>query len=170
MRIRSLLLVPALALALVGAGCGGDDEPTGAAATGTAPTVTGAWSRATPDVAKTAALYLVATGTGTGDAIVAVSVPKEVAGSATLHETSGEAGGGSATGDMGSMDDMEMMEMRPVEQIAVPADGSVELAPGGLHVMLEELAAPLAAGTTYDAVVRFASGAEVTVPVEVRDA
>ena len=39
-----------------------------------------------------------------------------------------------------------MMTMQPVESIAVPAGESVELKPGGYHVMLMDLRKPIAAG------------------------
>jgi copper(I)-binding protein len=39
-----------------------------------------------------------------------------------------------------------VMQMRQVPEIAVPAGGSTELAPGGLHLMLIDLVAPLEEG------------------------
>src|SRR5690606_10830983 len=45
--------------------------------------------------------------------------------------------------------DGEVMRMRPVEAIEVPAGGSVTLKPGGDHVMLMSLRAPLKEGETF---------------------
>ena len=59
--------------------------------------------------------------------------------------------------------------MAPVESITVPADGSVELAPGGYHIMMLQLAAPLVAGDDVPITLSFADGDEVQVIAEVRD-
>ncbi len=41
-----------------------------------------------------------------------------------------------------------VMKMRPIESLAVPAGGSVELKPGGYHVMLMQLKGPVTEGST----------------------
>jgi len=61
-----------------------------------------------------------------------------------------------------------MMQMRQVPSIAVPAGTTVTLEPGGLHIMLLDLAAPLTAGQTFDMTLEFASGERLVVPVSVR--
>ena len=81
--------------------------------------------------------------------------------------------------DMADTDDMAMedgdhgggaMMMQEVEAIEVPAGGSVSLEPGGLHIMLLELAEPLEAGTSFDLTLILDDGEEHQVSVEVRDA
>jgi len=66
-----------------------------------------------------------------------------------------------------------MMRMEPVESLAVPAHGSVELKPGGFHVMLMGLRAPLRTGQTVPLTLTFrgADGHDstVTVQAQVRD-
>jgi copper(I)-binding protein len=62
------------------------------------------------------------------------------------------------------------MMMQEVEAIEVPAGGSVSLEPGGLHIMLLELAEPLEAGTSFDLTLILDDGEEHQVSVEVRDA
>jgi len=66
-----------------------------------------------------------------------------------------------------------MMSMEPVESLAVPAHGSVQLAPGGLHVMLVGLRTPLRAGQKVPLTLTFRSADHrqtiVTVQAEVRD-
>lgn len=66
-----------------------------------------------------------------------------------------------------------MMTMEPVESLTVPAHGSVELKPGGLHVMLMGLRAPLRTGQTVPLTLTFrgADGRDstVTVQAQVRD-
>jgi hypothetical protein len=66
--------------------------------------------------------------------------------------------------------DGEVMRMRPVADIAVPPGEAVRLQPGGLHVMLIGLAAPLERGTRIPLTLRFARGGEVTVMLEVQAA
>jgi copper(I)-binding protein len=44
--------------------------------------------------------------------------------------------------------DGEVMRMRPVEGVRLPAGKTVELKPGGFHVMLMELKAPLVKDTS----------------------
>ena len=51
-----------------------------------------------------------------------------------------------------------VMQMRQVAQITVPAGGSVELAPGGLHLMLIGLTAPLEEGEPVEIEFGFEGG------------
>ncbi|MFA9564893.1 MAG: copper chaperone PCu(A)C, partial [Acidimicrobiales bacterium] len=62
------------------------------------------------------------------------------------------------------------MMMQPIDAIEVPAGGSVSLEPGGIHIMLLELAEPLEAGTSFDLTLILDDGEEHQVSVEVRDA
>ncbi|NJM05439.1 copper chaperone PCu(A)C [Candidatus Gracilibacteria bacterium] len=61
-----------------------------------------------------------------------------------------------------------VMQMRPVEQIEVPAQGQSELKPGGYHIMLINVTRELKPGDTVDLTLTFRSGAELTVSAEVR--
>lgn len=61
----------------------------------------------------------------------------------------------------------DVMRMRQVDAIDVPAGGTVELKPGGLHLMFIELKAPLKAGDKFPMVLRFEKAGEVTVTVNV---
>jgi copper(I)-binding protein len=62
------------------------------------------------------------------------------------------------------------MIMSPVDSIEVPAGGTAKLAPGGLHIMLFDLAAPLVEGDTLELTLEFeeAGDIEVAAPVERR--
>jgi len=63
----------------------------------------------------------------------------------------------------------EAMVMQEVKGgLEIPAGKTVELAPGGYHVMLMELAAPLKEGSTFDLTLTFEKAGEKTVSVEVR--
>lgn len=114
-------------------------------------TVVDAWARPATSGADTAA-YLIITNPGTADdALLSVSSPDaEMAG---LHQTSTDASG--------------MTGMAPVQEIAVPAGGTVTLAPGGFHVMLMGLSRDLTAGGTLDLHLVFRNAGALTVQAAV---
>ncbi|MBY0338193.1 MAG: copper chaperone PCu(A)C, partial [Acetobacteraceae bacterium] len=64
----------------------------------------------------------------------------------------------------------EVMRMRPVADIAVPASGSVALQPGGLHLMLMGLTRALNEGESVPVTLRFERAGEITVELAVRAA
>lgn len=64
--------------------------------------------------------------------------------------------------------DGDVMRMRQVESIEVPAGQVVELKPGGLHIMFMGLKAPLKVGTEFPATLRFAKAGDVKVTVTVQ--
>jgi copper(I)-binding protein len=66
--------------------------------------------------------------------------------------------------------DGNVMRMRRVEAIDLPAGKTVELKPGGLHVMFMGLKAPLGEGDTFALRLRFEKAGEVTVNVKVQAA
>ncbi|HSP05370.1 MAG TPA: copper chaperone PCu(A)C [Acidimicrobiales bacterium] len=144
--------------------------------------VSDAWARTSPAVATAGAAYLdITNGTETDDVLVSASVDESVAAKVELHETTaveddGDAGMGEGSGgDMGegatdtSMAGAPMMQMQPVEDIPVPAGESVSLEPGGLHIMMLDLAEPLEVGTTIEITLTFEQAGEVVVDAEVRD-
>lgn len=61
-----------------------------------------------------------------------------------------------------------VMQMRKVTEIVVPAGESVALAPGGLHLMLIGLTAPLVEGEPVEIELRFDTGEsqQITAPVK----
>lgn len=61
----------------------------------------------------------------------------------------------------------DVMQMRQVNAIDVPANGSVELKPGGLHIMFIGLKEPLKNGTSFPLTLKFEKGGEVTVNMQV---
>ncbi len=64
----------------------------------------------------------------------------------------------------------EVMRMRQVQSVDVPAGGSTELRPGGLHVMLMGLSQPLVQGTKIPLTLTFERAGTVTVDVTVEAA
>ncbi len=172
---RKLLVLMALGLASVAlAGCGGMEH---SSSSGKAE-ATDAWARTTAPGQEMGAIYLMLHGGAEADVLTGVSVPTSVAASASMHETvavdtgTGEAMDMDHTMEMG--DDAAMadgaMTMREVTSVDVPADGMVMFEPGGLHIMLMGLAAPLETGSTFDLTLRFAKAGDTTVTVTVKDA
>jgi len=89
-----------------------------------------AWIRPTLGAGRTTAAYLTITNTGDqADRLIAVDVPN--AGAVETH-TAGMTDG--------------VMRMRRVEGIDIPAGETVQLAPGGLHIMVMNLEQPITKG------------------------
>lgn len=188
------IIVAALALA----GCGSDSEgdtSSDATTTTEASSTTEAaaellledvWARQSPMGTTMGAIYLNIT-SPEDDQLVAASVPTEVAGDTQIHETvMAEEGEMSSTtmaegdmstttmaeGDMSSTTmagDMETMTMREVDSIELPAGEMVELKPGGYHVMLIDLVAPLEVGDEIELTLTFEKAGDRTVTAEVRE-
>ena len=60
------------------------------------------------------------------------------------------------------------MMMHPVPALTIPAHGAIDLAPGGTHIMLEDITRPLAAGTTLAIQFTFDDGTTRTTSAVVR--
>ena len=111
------------------------------------------WARATPGGAKTGAAYMTLTNkAGTEDRLTAAS--SDVADKVQVHEMSMVNG---------------IMKMREVEGgLAVPANGSVTLKPGGYHVMLIGLKKPLVDGQSFPLTLTFAKAGNISITVPVK--
>jgi copper(I)-binding protein len=66
--------------------------------------------------------------------------------------------------------DMHTKDMQLVLQIAVPAGGTTQFAPGDKHVMAMDLADSVSAGSQAEVTLTFVGGTEVKFPAEVRAA
>ena len=133
-----------------------DDGNTGAFQT--APSATGAMMvhdamvRAVPMAGSNGAIYFtVMNGTAQADRLMAVE--SDVAATTEMHESINE-------------NNVIRMEPRP-DGFEIPAGGSVELAPGGKHVMLTNVKQPLMEGESIAITLRFdhAGPISVTVPI-----
>ena len=109
-----------------------------------------AYTRATVPGQMAAGGFMKIENKGAADQLISASSP--VSGEVQLHEM--------------AMDG-NVMKMRQVKDIAVPAGGSVELKPGGLHLMFMNIKAPLAAGETVPVKLKFAKAGEVEVKMPV---
>lgn len=146
-------LVAALS-ALALAGCAGKEPPPATAPAGPPVSAAGAWVRATPGqgAGQMTAAYLTLRSAGT-QAERLIGARAEGAGAVEIHQTTRQG---------------EVMRMAPVDGVDLPAGGTVALEPGGLHLMLLDLAGPLAPGDVVALTLVFESGLELPVQAEVR--
>lgn len=115
-------------------------------------TVSNAWTRATPPNAMAGGGFLVITNKGASDdKLVAATAP--ITDRTELHE-------------MAVIDGV--MKMRQMESgIPVPAGATVELKPGGLHVMFMGIKQPLKEGETLPVTLTFEKAGTVTVDMPI---
>lgn len=114
--------------------------------------LSGVWARASAG-GNSAAYATIANSGAAEDRLIAVK--GDVSTSIELHEV---------------VMDGDVMKMRPVEAIAVPAGGSVELKPGGYHIMLIGLKAPLVEGAHVALTLVFETAGEVVLDAPVQTA
>ncbi len=151
MKIKLALAAAALSLAACNpsepAKAPAAETPTATAAV----TATDAWCRPSPNGAKAGGCYVTLTAV-TDDRLMGGSTPR--AGSLQVHEMKTENG---------------MMKMAELTAgLPLPAGQAVALAPGGNHLMLIGLTAPLVAGETVPLTFQFASAPTITVQAQVR--
>ena len=61
-----------------------------------------------------------------------------------------------------------IMRMRKLDSLPIPAGSTVQLEPGGTHVMLTGLREPLVEGKTIELTLRFKTSPQQTVAAEIR--
>jgi periplasmic copper chaperone A len=88
--------------------------------------------------------------------LVGVTVPADIARVAEVHET--------------TVDENDVMRMRPLDWIEIPANGEVTLAPGGLHLMLIDVQPAVGAGDTVELTLVFDDDTVSVVSAAVREA
>jgi periplasmic copper chaperone A len=110
------------------------------------------WARATPPSAPAGGGYLTITNTGTTpDTLVAVRSP--AAGATQVHEMKMEG---------------NVMRMRELDGgLAIPPGATVALAPGGLHLMMMGLKAPLKQGEKVPVTLVFEKAGSIDVELAV---
>ena len=121
----------------------------GASASGVMITKAYARASATP-TAETGAAYVSLMTHGDADRLIAVSTP--AAKMAGLHQSKLVDG---------------VMKMEHVDGIDVPANGMLEMKPGGYHIMLMGLTAPLKQGDEIELTLTFAKAGAVKVKAKV---
>ena len=112
--------------------------------------VEAAWARPTAPSAKVGGAFMTLVGGKEADRVISASSP--AAGVVELHTHIMEDG---------------VAKMRAIPAIDVPAGAKVALKPGGLHIMLINLKAPLKSGTMIPLKLKFEKAGEVSVDVAV---
>jgi len=110
------------------------------------------YARATPPNAPTSAVFLVVTNKDSIEKnIISASTP--AAGKVELHT---------------HVMDGDVMKMRQVDTISIPAMGTTELKPGGLHIMLFELKQDFKEDGQIDVTINFANGESQTFTAKIK--
>jgi copper(I)-binding protein len=152
-RLRAAIAACFIA-ALLPVGGGAHDHAAKATDSVGALTISDAFARAAAVPGGASAAYMTIKTDGNPDRLVAAASPAAMRVELHTHEV--DANG--------------VARMRQVPAIPIAADAPAVLAPGGFHVMLMGLAAPLAEGDTIELTLTFETSGSVTVAVPVRAA
>lgn len=186
-----VLFVAVLTLGGLLAACGSDDSTSSSEQV----SVSDAWTRITTPTATTGAVYMNLESPD-GDKLVRASVPTDIAAKTEIHETVGGGDDMEGMDDSGSMEGMDdssdmegmedsgsmegeagmddsmsgdMMSMREIGSLTLPAGEEVSLEPGGYHIMLIDLAKPIEDGDTVPVTLTFEKAGEIEVEAEARE-
>ncbi|QIP00816.1 copper chaperone PCu(A)C [Bradyrhizobium symbiodeficiens] len=145
--ISKNVLLAAFALAISAAPALADDVKAGDLV------ISQPWSRATPGGAKVAGGYLVIENKGTApDRLIGGSA--EIAGKFEIHEMAVENG---------------VMKMRALDKgLTIEPGKTVKFAPGGYHLMLQELKGPFKQGDKVPVTLQFEKAGKVAVSLDVQ--
>ena len=149
MTFRHLVLAACLSTSAV-TGLAASPSAEAAATASQSVRVEHAWSRATPGASTEGVVYATLVASAP-DRLTSVS--STVAANAQLHENLTTDG---------------VMKMRAVASLDVAPGKPVKLAPGGYHIMLDGLKAPLKAGQTFPVTFHFEKAGDVTASVSVQ--
>lgn len=115
-------------------------------------TIAHPYARPTVAAQPTGGAYLKLVNQGTDDRLVAVTVEPRVAERVEMHSMAMEG---------------DVMRMREVPAIDIPAGQTVELKPGGLHLMFIGLKTPFVVGQRFPVKLRFREAGEISVEIQV---
>ena len=113
-------------------------------------TISDPFARASAGKAKAGGGFFTITNKGDADRLIAAKA--DVSAKTELHTHIHEG---------------NVMKMREVEAIDVPANGEVMLKPGGLHVMFMQLKGPLKKGESFPLELTFEKAGKVTIEVPI---
>jgi len=145
MNIRLRFLLPACIALTLTVAAGVSMVRGGEASAGLS--ATEAWARATPPGTDVGAAYVtIENQTDTGDRLLGITSP--VAAKIEIHETVEEDG---------------VARMRPIEDACLTAGSALAMRPGGTHLMLTGLKAPLKEGDVLTLTLTFETAGPLTV-------
>lgn len=114
--------------------------------------ISGAWVREGPPTAQVLAAYMQITNPGAQDLVITGASSPQFA-SVEIHRTEIVDG---------------MARMLPQAQLVIPANGSITLEPGGLHLMLIQAREALPAGAQVEIQLQLENGANQAVTASVK--
>ncbi len=127
-------------------------------------TVSDAWVRATIPAEGgmesgemgrvTGAFMIISNGGSSPDTLISASVTDDIAQTVEIHET--------------TVDTNDVMQMRPVDGVEIPAGGNAVLKPGSYHIMLLDVQRDLNPDDVVPITLTFESGITLTVDAVVR--
>lgn len=126
---------------------------TGMKAEATGIRVTNQWIRVGAKGMNTAAFFTITNNSNVNDTLISAS--SGIAELVEVHET--------------FMKDNDMIGMRRIEHVVVPANGSVELKPRNLHIMFIKLNRDLKIGDTINLALNFKQYGELKFSAEVKE-
>lgn len=115
--------------------------------------VSNAWIREALQQASINAGYMTIVNSGRSD-VTLVGIESDSFGSIEIHEMATAHG---------------LMKMREINKLIIPANGRVELSPGGKHLMMHGPTEPLPAGKQVKITLNFASGAAQGLDIAVKE-
>ncbi|WP_337691121.1 copper chaperone PCu(A)C [Mycetohabitans sp. B46] len=149
MQVKSLIGATAALFAMLGAGA-----PAAAQATGPAGVqVSGCWVRTMPTTLPSSAYFTIKNDADKPVSLQDVDTP--AFGMVMMHQTRSNG---------------SMSRMVHVDAVGVPAHGTLQFAPGGYHVMLEQPKRALKVGTTIPLTLDFGAAGKLDVQCELRPA
>lgn len=110
------------------------------------------YARETAPSVTTSAVFVSLSNTDDND-IALISASTAIAGTVELHDMIKEG---------------DVMKMRHIERIVIPAHGKIDLKPGGLHVMLFDLTGPLKEGENISVKLNFSNQQTLTLDTPVK--
>ena len=112
-----------------------------------------AWVGKVPPSSPVAAAYMTITNEGNADDKL-LSVTSSISGSTMIHQT--------------VIDDQGVAKMNMVDALVIPAGKSVELKPGGTHVMLMDLKEPVTDKDKIELDLKFENAGDIKVEAPVK--
>ena len=144
MRSKLLVVLVSMVAAVVLVACSSPGSAT--------PTIEGAWARPGTAGAETAAYMVIRGQAGQADALMSAS--SSVANMVQVMESSTDTAG--------------MAGMSQIDHLDIHAGETVELKPGGYHIMLMDLTRDLAVGDKVELELTFEKAGKVTIQAEVK--
>lgn len=152
LRAMAAATIAAMMVISLAAGCTAL-PPVGSTAAPASLAIEGAYARPAPAGGMGGAFLTVVNPVSTTDRLLAAHTP--IAQSVELHET---------------IDDDGVMKMRPVQGgYEVPANGRLELKPGGKHLMFVGLSSPLTTGHDLELTLTFEKAGDITVRIPIHE-